>query len=167
MVSIQYKVIYKIVSETFESELKKNTLDLLSFLENNSVNLIRLKGYWENQFYWVAKYHNNCVGYILVNGCGDEKQFSPITIWTDDSDSDWYVNCKISEELSEKALKNVDYCVHCGSCGGGTYKTIFGKGFDNVCRTVMRFTNPNEQEFMVIKELIKIRQKDIQNKFVY
>jgi len=99
----------------------------------------------------------------LLNGTGDEKQFSPLTVWTDDSGSKWYENCRLNDELLELAWKNVDYCVHCGSCSGGTQKTVLGKEFDNVCRTVLRFINPDEQEFRVIKELIKLRKYDIEN----
>ncbi len=165
MNSIEFDEMYRIVKETFESDLKDNTLDFLLFLRSGFMNFTRIKGYWRNQFYWVVKYKDECVCYILLNGKGDEKQFSPLTIWTDDSSSNWYENCQLNDELSKSALKNIDYCVHCGSCIGGTYKTVLGKGFDNVCRTVMKFTNPDEQEFRVIKDLVKIRKCDIENNF--
>lgn len=163
MMCMEYVEICSIVNKTFESDLRDDVLDLLLFFKSNSMDFTRLKGYWENQFYWVVKCKNHCVCYILLNGTGDEKQFSPLTVWTDDSGSKWYENCRLNDELLESAWKNVDYCVHCGSCSGGTRKTILGKGFDNVCRTVLRFINPDKQEFRVIKELIKLRKYDIEN----
>lgn len=99
----------------------------------------------------------------MINGTGYENRFAPLTIWTDDSLSDTYENAQIRENLRENAWRNIDYCVHCGSCNGGRHRIVFGKGFDNVCRTQMRFTNPDKQEFETIKELIRIRKQSIKN----
>lgn len=159
----EYEKMKMIVNNTFPVTLKEDTVDFLTYLNNNSIEFERLSGYWKNQFYWMAKYNNGCVCYILLNGKDDEKQFSPLTIWTDDSLSATYEKAYISEDLKKSAWKNIDYCVHCGSCSGGRYRIIFGKGFDNVCRCQMRFTNPDEQEFETIKELIKIRKSMIES----
>lgn len=159
----EYEKMKKIVNNTFPVELKDNTIDLLTYLNKNSIRLERLFGYWKNQYYWMAKYDDECICYILLNGSGDEKQFSPLTIWTDDSGSECYSVGGLNNEMKQLAHNHVDYCVHCGSCSGGRYRIIFGKGFDNVCRTQMRFTNPDNQEFLTIKELIKIRKQMIQN----
>lgn len=99
----------------------------------------------------------------MINGTGYENRFAPLTIWTDDSLFDTYENAQIRENLRENAWRNIDYCVHCGSCSGGRHRIVFGKGFDNVCRTQMRFTNPDKQEFETIKELIRIRKQSIKN----
>lgn len=155
-------VLKKIVNDTFPLNLKDNTLDFLSYLDTHSMKAERISGYWKNQFYWEVTYKNKCVCYILLNGTGDEKQFAPLTIWSDDSGSDWYKNDLLSDEFKEIAWKNVDYCVHCGSCSGGTPKTIFGREFDNICKTTMRFTNPDMQTFNLIKELINARKNDIE-----
>lgn len=160
----EYEKMKMTVNNTFPVMLKDATVDFLTYLNNNSVEFERLLGYWKNQFYWMAKYNNECVCYILLNGTGDESQFSPLTIWMDDSLSDTYENAYISENLKKSAWKNVDYCVHCGSCSGGRYRIIFGKGFDNVCRCQMRFTNPGKQEFETVRELIKIRKHGIENR---
>ena len=153
--------ILQIVNDTFPLGLKENTLNFISYLNSNSLTFERLLGYWENQHYYLVKYKNESVCYILVNGSGDEKQFAPLTIWSDDSGSNWYENYPLSNDLKKIAWDNVDYCVHCGSCAGGTQKTIFGKQFENVCRTTFRFTNPSTEEFTVIKELVYARLKDI------
>ena len=159
--------ILQIVNDTFPLGLKENTLNFISYLNSNSLTFERLLGYWENQHYYSVKYKNESVCYILVNGSGDEQQFAPLTIWSDDSGSNWYENYPLSNDLKKIAWDNVDYCGHCGSCAGGTQKTIFGKPFENVCRITFRFTNPNTEEFTVIKELVHARLKDIKGKYEY
>lgn len=161
--SLEYEVLTRIVKDTFSLPLRLQTLDFLSYLNDNSMEFKRLEGYWKNQFYWQVNYNNKCVCYILINGTGDESQFAPLTIWTNDSGSDVYEKALLRDELKESAWKNVDFCVHCGSCSGGRYRMLFGKGFDNVCRTEMRFTNPDKQEFEAVKELVKIRKLNIEN----
>lgn len=153
------------VCDTFCGELRESTLDFFNFLNDDSMKFERLSGYWKDQFYWMVKYKERCLCYILINGTGDEKQFAPLTIWSDDSGSDWYKNYPLSDKLKESAIKNIDYCVHCGSCSGGIRKTIFKEQFDNVCKTTFRFTNPTPIEFELIKELIAARKMDINEQF--
>lgn len=90
----------------------------------------------------------------------DEKT-EPWIIWSDDSGSDWFSVCALDEQLKEIAWSNVDFCGNCGSCGGGTHKTIFGKAFDNVCRNTFRFDNPNAETLECVKKLVKMRKDDI------
>lgn len=157
-------ILAEIVNDTFPLLLKQQTLDFLAYLNHHSMKFERLFGYWRNQFYWQVSYDGESICYILLNGTGDEAQFAPLTIWMDDSLSDTYENAYISENLKKSAWKNIDYCVHCGSCSGGRYRIIFGKGFDSVCRCQMKFTNPDEQEFETIRELIKIRKHSIESR---
>lgn len=159
-----FREVERIVDDTFPINLKHNILDLLLFFKSNSMEIKRLFGYWSNQLYYSVSYQNECVCYILFNGTGDEKQFSPLTIWTDDSKSKWYESCDLTDEEKRIAWGNVDYCVNCGSCKGGTAKTIFDKQFNNVCRTTLRFTNPDKNEFSVLKKITLIRKEDIKNK---
>lgn len=161
MIFSEYEKMKTIVNDTFPLSLRENTLNFLTYLNENSIEFERLSGYWKNQLYWMAKYNNECICYILLNGKGDEKQFFPLTIWTDDSGSDWYSFCELSEKMKKLAHENVDYCVHCGSCSGGQEKIIFGKNFTNICKTVMRFTNPEKPVFDLIKILIEARKRDI------
>lgn len=162
MINNEYDKIIKIIDDTFSYSLKVSTLDFFSYLYSNSMKAERILGYWKNQFYWVIKYKNEIICYILINGTGNESQFAPITIWSDDSGSNWYENLLLDEEIKNIVWKNIDYCVHCGSCLGGTKKILLGKEFNNVCRTAIRFTNPDNYEFGVIKELIKARMQDIE-----
>lgn len=153
----------KIVDDAFSTNLKDNTLDLLSFFKYNSMDIQQLYGYWSNQLYYVVSYKNESVCYILFNGTGAEQQFAPLTIWTDDSKSKWYEHYELNDDEREIAWKNVDHCVNCGACKGGIDKVIFDKLFDNVCRTTMRFTNPDNDGFSLIKKLILLRKEDIEN----
>lgn len=157
----EFESITKIVSNTFSSGLKESILDFLSYLNSDSLTFERLSGYWENQFYYSVKYNNESVCYILLNGTGDEQQFAPLTIWSDDSGSDWFKNYPLDNKFEEIAWENVDFCVNCGSCSGGTKKIVFGKEFNNICRTTFRFTNPNVEEFKIIKILINARIESI------
>ena len=59
--------------------------------------------------------------------------------------------------------KNVDFCGHCsGICDGGTHKTIFGKEFNNVCRTAFRFDIPSAEAAESAKRLVELRKNDIE-----
>ena len=62
--------------------------------------------------------------------------------------------------MKEIAWKHVDICGNCGGCKnpGGNRKTIFGKEFDNICVTPMRFDNPNAETIECVKKLIDIRR---------
>ena len=59
------------------------------------------------------------------------------------------------------ALKHVDTCGNCGSCGGGKPKVIFGKKFDRVCGCTFRVDNPDEKELLFLKKMADIRKNEI------
>lgn len=84
----KYEILANIVSNTFPPELRDNTIDFFTYLNDNSIKFERIFGYWKNQFYWQVNYKNQSICYILINGTGYEKRFAPLTIWTDDSLSD-------------------------------------------------------------------------------
>ncbi|MPN12237.1 hypothetical protein SDC9_159549 [bioreactor metagenome] len=123
----------------------------------------REKRYWENQLYWMIKYKDEYVCFILINGTGAEEKFAPLTIWSDDSNSDWYADSLLDEHLKVIVWKNVDFCEHCGSCDGGRQKIIFDKVFDNVCLTTFRFINPDGEVFECIKKLLEVKKDYILN----
>ena len=145
-----------------ENELDKIAIELLNFLIENDMNFERAGGYWKNQSYWYVEYNDESVCYILFNGTGDEQKFSPLTIWTDDSDTVWYSECKLDANIKNTAIEHIDICENCGACKGGTKKQIFGKEYNNVCRTTFRFINPNWNELKCLKELLLLRKKDIE-----
>lgn len=149
-----------------DNKLDKTAIDLLSFLIENNMTFERAGGYWENQSYWYVKFNGKSVCYILFNGTGDEEKFSPLTIWTDDSGSDWYSKCDLEDSIKNIAVRHIDVCENCGACKGGTRKQIFGKEYDNVCHTTFRFINPNWDELKCLKELLLLRKTDTGEKTI-
>ncbi len=147
----------------FSLKTQKNVLDFVNYLKANEMQFERGKGYWEDKLYWIIKYKDEYVCFILINGFGSEEKFAPWTIWTDDSDSRCFSDFPLDESSKEFAWKNIDFCGNCGGCDnpGGSRKTIFGKEFDNVCITTMRFINPDTIEVECVKNLVKIRKNDI------
>ncbi len=144
-------------------ETRDKALAFAAFLRANEMAFVRDKGYWEDKLYWMIKYKAEYVCFILFNGSGSEKQFAPWTIWSDDSDSNWFADFQLDEHTKEIAWKHVDFCGNCGGCDnpGGICKTIFGKEFNNVCRTTMRFINPDDETLECVKKMIEIRISDI------
>ena len=155
------QTIENIIIKTLGGDTQKKLLTFVAFLKANDMYFERGKGYWSNQLYYMIKYKNEYVCFILINGIGDERELSPLTIWTDDSGSNWFENFHLNEPEKEIAWNNVDYCANCGACGGGTHKCIFGKEFDNVCRTTMRFINPDDATLAFIKKIVELRKDDI------
>ena len=104
----------------------------------------------------------------MIDGSGSEEAFAPWTIWSDDSDSNWFEDFPLDDHAKEIAWKNVDICGNCGGCDnpGGSRKTIFGKEFNNVCRTTMRFINPDIEALECVKKMVEIRKNDIHGNFI-
>lgn len=153
-----------IITSTFCGEMRVRLLDFIDYLILQGMQFERATDYWEKQQYWMIKYNDEYVCFLLLNGVGDEKALSPLTIWTDDSGSNWFEHYSIDEQQKELAWSNVDYCVHCGACSGGKRKNIFGREFSNVCKTTMRFVNPDLETLEFIKKIIDIRKEDITQK---
>lgn len=144
-----------------DKQLDRIAIDFISFLADNGMTFERAGGYWGNQSYWYVKYKDQFVCYILFNGTGDEEKFSPLTIWTDDSNSNWYSNVELEESAKNIAVNHIDICEKCGACKGGTDKQIFCEKYSNVCRTAFRFINPDSEELDCLKKLILLRKNDI------
>lgn len=74
--------------------------------------------------------------------------------------SDGLEKHQTTQELKENAWRNVDHCGNCGSCGGGRYKNIFGKVFNDVCGCTFRIDNPNSEDLFFLKEMVNVRMKE-------
>ena len=93
----------------------------------------------------------------------------PFTVWSDDSSSAWYKDFPLDETMKELAWKHVDFCENCGgSCSPGKSKIIFGREFHRVCRTTMRFINPDLMELACIKKMVEdvYKRQGIHSPFV-
>lgn len=77
-------------------------------------------------------------------------------------DSECFEDCTDFEKIKETAWKHIDRCGHCGSCGGGRHKVIFGKEFNDVCGCTFRVDNPDPEDLMFLEKMAEIRKKEIQ-----
>lgn len=154
------------IREVLAGDAQKHAFYFVTYLQEQGMQLIRGKGYWEDKHYWIIKHQGEHVCFILVNGFGlfahkDEPE--GWYIWSDDSGKvDWFADSQPDEDLKEIAWANVDFCGHCGGrCDGGFRKTIFGKEFDHVCNTTFRFDNPNADAVGCAVKLIELRKQTI------
>jgi ribosomal-protein-alanine N-acetyltransferase len=132
------------------------------FLRANDTMFERGKGYWEDKNYWMIKANSEFVCFILIGG--DNGKEDSWTIWSDDSGSVWFEDFLLDDKTKEIAHANLDFCGNCGSCSGGTSKKIFGKPFENVCRTVFKFDNPSDEAVECAKMLVEVRINECTNK---
>ncbi|MDD4165334.1 MAG: hypothetical protein PHD66_09070 [Eubacteriales bacterium] len=138
------------INDVLVGEAQKLALDFVTYLREQEMQFERGTGYWEDKRYWMIKYKDEYVCFILVNGYGSVRHKDEPEgwiIWSDDSGkTHWFADSPLDEHTKEIAWANVDFCGHCGgSCDGGFYKIIFGEGFDSVCNTTFRFDNPNSK----------------------
>ena len=140
-------------------DVRKTTIDFFEYLSESQTQFERGKGYWADKLYWMAKYKDEYVCFVLING--DEN--GQWIIWSDDSGSDWYADALMDDRMKEIAWKHIDICGNCGGCKnpGGSQKTILGKEFDNVCITAMKFTNPDAETVECLKRLVELRKNAI------
>ena len=145
------------IDEVLFDDAQRNALDFAAYLKANHLLAERGKGYWENQLYWLIKYENEHVCFILIEGP------EMWTFWSDDSGTNCFSDFPLDEQIKEIAWRNIDFCANCGTCKcpGGMRKTLFGKPFDSVCITAMKVVNPDTEALKCIKKLVEIRQKDI------
>ncbi|MDR1558440.1 MAG: hypothetical protein LBS84_01855 [Clostridiales bacterium] len=115
----------------------------------------------------MIKHSGEYVCFVLINGYGEKAHKDEPDgwiIWSDDYSSDIFANFPLDEKIKQTAWEHIDFCANCGSCSGGTCKTIFGKAFENVCNTIFRFDNPDADSVECAKKLVEIRKNDIDGK---
>lgn len=76
------------------------------------------------------------------------------TVWSDDNKA--FEHSDIDDEIKTVAWNYIDFCGHCGSCGGGKKKTVFGKEFDGVCGCTFRVDNPKRSDLPFLKKIVEI-----------
>lgn len=154
--------IEKFISEIPNQTAQKYAFEFAAYLRANEMLFEKASGYWADKLYWMITYKGKYVCYILINSADDEGE--RWIIWSDDSDSNWFADVPLDDHLKKTAWKNIDICGNCGGCDrpGGSHKTIFGKDFDNVCRTTLRFVNPDVDALACAKKMVELRKNDIQ-----
>ncbi len=150
------------INNSLTGEGANNALDFVAYLEGQGMQFeLSTTDYWRDKQYWYVKYHNEFVGFILLNGYNpvkDETEPEGWVFWSDNYTSSVFADFPLNESLKEVAYKHVDI----GTCGGGLTANLFGQVFTPVCNgTTFRFDNPNSEEIIVLKKLIDIRKLDI------
>lgn len=65
------------IDEVLTGETQKNALEFTAYLRANEMLFVRGRGYWEDKLYWMIKYNDEYVCFILINGSGSEEIFAP------------------------------------------------------------------------------------------
>ena len=148
------------VDERLTGNAHQNAARFVAHLRANEMLFERGKGYWEDKIYWMIKYKNEYVCFILING--SSARDDPWIIWSDDSDSHGFEDALLDEQTKEMAWAHVDFCGNCGGdCRPGSRKIIFGKTFEHVCRTTMKFINPDAVTLACAEKMVDIRKQNI------
>lgn len=155
--------IENMIGDVLTGDMQKNALKFFSYLIASDMLLERSKGYWADKLYWMVKYEDEYVCFILLNGSEDKAEHEGWTIWTDDSGSDCFVDFTPDESMKEIVWNHIDTCARCGGCKhpGGSRKILFGKAFENVCVTAMKFINSDADTLACVKKLVEIRKHAI------
>ena len=138
-------------------EIQKNAHKFISYLATSNMNFEKVGGYWEDKYYWSVNYKEKSVCYILLDkNCW--------TVWSDDSGENSFENFLTDEYTKEIAWCNLIICEKTERCFEGCArgrKIFFGREFDNVCGTAMKFVNPNAETVDCIIKIMEIRKGDI------
>ena len=148
------KRIEEYIVEFLIGETQMLALDFVTYLRVNEMQFEKAGGYWEDKLYWCINYNDKSVCYILI----EENSW---TVWSDDSGDNSYENSTLDERMKEIAWSKVGVCENVNRCFDGcsrSSKSIFGKEFDNVCGTAMKFENPDAETVDCMKKIIKIRK---------
>lgn len=144
-------------------EEQKVAMSFVCFLKDNHLSFYKDDcDCWKDKIYYWVKLDNECVCFIAIKD-SDEKS-NHWTVWSADIGSQWLENDLVDDDIKVTAWKYVDHCGSCGSCGGGRHKIIFRKVFDDVCGCTFRIDNPKREDLSFLKEMAKIRIKEITNK---
>jgi len=155
-----------LIGEVLVGDAQKNAMEFIAYLRAGGMAFEKAKdGYWKDKPYWHVTYKDEYVCFVFIHGYPAKYIDEPEgwMVWSDTSDtgvSQWYETALSDGRMEEIALKNVDFCGKCSPdspCYGGMRKTIFGKGFDHVCRTTFRFDNPDAETVECLKKLVEVR----------
>ena len=148
------------IQRELSPEEQKVAMEFVRFLKEQHLTFYKDNGaYWKDKIYYWVKLEDACVCFIAIKNPDEESNHW--TVWSDDMGSNSLENESVSDEVREAAWKYVDHCCHCGSCGGGRHKVIFGKEFDDVCGCTFRIDNPKNEDLPFLKKMVDIRMKEI------
>ncbi len=156
---VDFGIEYYIQRELLLDE-QEVALEFVRFLKENRLSFYKDSGAcWKDKIYYWVKQDEACVCFIAIKNPDEESNHW--TVWSDDMGSEWLEKDIDNAEVKEFAWKYVDYCIQCGSCGGGRHKVIFGKDFNDVCGCTFRIDNPKNEDLLFLKKMVEIRMKEI------
>ncbi len=153
------KLIEEIINEELSADDRAVALDFVAFLRENELEFVRDRGYWRDKIYFLIQYDQECVCFMAIND-PDEKD-NRFTVWSDEMHEEYLTEEAVENSLKETAWKHVDLCGHCGSCGGGKDKVIFGKKFDRVCGCTFRVDNPDRNDLAFMKKMVELKIREL------
>lgn len=90
------------IKENLAGDALKNAQEFAAFLRANEMQFERSKdGYWADKRYWLVKYKNEYVCFIMVNGTEYETEPEGWAVWSDNSDSNWYADAPMDEHMKK------------------------------------------------------------------
>lgn len=157
--------IEEIINDTLMGDTQTNALDFIAFLRAEDIAYNQSGGYLDV----------HCLGRnvcsVLITG--DKDAPGPWTIWSEQEPGTWVTwpdgepgggQAGLPEDAHtrEIAWAHVNPCASCGGdCSPGRRKTVFGRGFDNLCNSALAFTDPDAEALACAKRMVQARVKDI------
>lgn len=147
------KQIEDYISENLIDETKAIALEFVGFLRSRNIEFYKdSSSCWKNKIYYWLKFEGKCVAFIAIKDPDEPENLW--TVWSDDNIA--FHNGVMDDEIKSSAWNHIDFCSHCGSCGGGRRKTIFGKEFDGVCGCTFRVDNPQWSDLLFLKKMVEL-----------
>lgn len=139
---------------------RRAALEFTAYLETLGLTLHRDNSpCWRDKlYYWVMR-GESCVCFIAISD-PDEEQ-NRWTVWSEDIGTELPEDYPVTRDLMEAAWRYVDLCGHCGSCGGGRRRTVFGREFSAVCGCTFRVDNADESALPFLRALVDIRLREL------
>lgn len=154
------KQIEDYINENLTDEAKAVALEFVAFLRNSNIELYKDNGScWKDKIYYWLKFKDKCVAFIVIKDPDEPDNLW--TVWSDDSTA--FCNGIMEEEVRNNAWNHIDFCDHCGACGGGKNKIIFGKEFAGVCVCTFRVDNPKRSDLPFLKKMVELCKSHISN----
>ena len=155
--------IEKIISKELVGKDRAVADKFVEYLRKNKFKFYRDEcDCWKDKIYFWVKYKDECVCFIAIND--PDEPNNRWTVWSNDISSEYLNDNSLDDNLKQSAINNVDECGHCGSCGGGKSKVIFGKKFDAVCGCTFRFDNPQLNDLPFIEYMIEATVRQIEKR---
>ena len=157
------KQIEEYIKENLIGEAQTTALEFVAFLRSNNIEFYKDNGScWKDKIYYWLKFKNEYVAFIAIKDPDEPENLW--TVWSDDIKA--FETDIIDDKIKNTAWKHIDFCGHCGSCGGGKHKVVFGKEFSEVCGCTFRIDNPQLNDLTFLKKMVELSKLHISNNSV-